>query len=89
MVEVSEERLSEVTEAYLAAGIKTIDIGKVTDDGQVLHAFFFFQFMAYCCSEVFNQKRHMMYQVSGVIGVEEERGGGGEGQPYSYARVMS
>lgn len=35
MVEVSEERLSEVMEAYEAAGIDAVDIGRVTDDGKV------------------------------------------------------
>lgn len=35
MVEVSEERLSEVMEAYKAAGINAVDIGRVTDDGKV------------------------------------------------------
>ena len=35
MVEVAEDRRSEVMEAYRAAGVKVVDIGKVTDDGQV------------------------------------------------------
>ncbi|CAM9958263.1 unnamed protein product, partial [Ectocarpus fasciculatus] len=35
VVEVSEARLAEVTEAYKAAGINAVDIGKVTDDGKV------------------------------------------------------
>ncbi|CAN0514387.1 unnamed protein product, partial [Ectocarpus sp. 12 AP-2014] len=35
VVEVSEERLSEVMEAYKAAGINAVDIGRVTDDGKV------------------------------------------------------
>ena len=35
MVEVSEERRAEVMEAYRTVGVEAIDIGKVTDDGQV------------------------------------------------------
>lgn len=35
VVEVAEDRSSEVMEAYRAAGVKAVDIGKVTDDGQV------------------------------------------------------
>ncbi|CAM9462984.1 unnamed protein product [Ascophyllum nodosum] len=36
VVEVAEDRRSEVMEAYRAAGVKVVDIGKVTDDGQVV-----------------------------------------------------
>ncbi|CAM9146490.1 unnamed protein product [Scytosiphon promiscuus] len=35
VVEVSEERLSEVVEAYKAGGVEAVDIGRVTDDGKV------------------------------------------------------
>lgn len=35
VVEVSEERRAEVMEAYRTVGVEAIDIGKVTDDGQV------------------------------------------------------
>lgn len=38
MVEVSEERLAEVTEAYKSVGVEAIEIGKVTDDGKVRRA---------------------------------------------------
>lgn len=39
MVEVSEERRAEVIEAYRTVGVEAIDIGKVTDDGQVCSRF--------------------------------------------------
>lgn len=35
VVEVAEDKSSKVMEAYRAAGVNAVDIGKVTDDGQV------------------------------------------------------
>lgn len=35
VVEVSEDRRAEVMDAYRSAGLDVVDIGKVTDDGQV------------------------------------------------------
>lgn len=37
VVEVSEDRLSEVVEAYNASGVEAFDIGRVTDDGKVFY----------------------------------------------------
>lgn len=38
VVEVSEDRVSEVVEAYKAGGVEAVDIGRVTDDGKVCYA---------------------------------------------------
>lgn len=35
VVEVSEERVGEVVEAYKASGVEAVNIGRVTDDGKV------------------------------------------------------
>lgn len=58
MVEVSEERRAEVMGAYRTVGVEAIDIGKVTDDGQVCASFcllpyIFMGYVGVFCSRLF------------------------------------